>query len=228
MRHGVKFDMTPPIYGDTGSMSINDDVIPLNCDGEKRFLSMSKPTKDDLDLHDCYELSSALHTPAIHPSRRSKKTMHEDTPMIEWHRRLAMAPEDIVSKTLQHTTQHYLNVDCENRSNMHEHYQSLGVNPGGRFGAAGLLVDPSLPDGQAANLLHHFVVHPTWILSVKQENGLVNVPVGHWRAEFYTYAYIAMWFQLPEQSSSSKKQGLGLLRVALWQRDRQCEPLFWP
>jgi len=105
-------------------MSINDDVIPLNCDGEKRFLSMSKPTKDDLDLHDCYELSSALHTPAIHPSRRSKKTMHEDTPMIEWHRRLAMAPEDIVSKTLQHTTQHYLNVDCENRSNMHEHYQS--------------------------------------------------------------------------------------------------------
>jgi len=36
----------------------------------------------------------------------------------------------------------------------------LGVNPGGRIGAAGLLVEPSLPDGQAANLLHHFVVHP--------------------------------------------------------------------
>jgi len=29
-----------------------------------------------------------------------------------------------------------------------------------------------------------------WILSVKQENRLANIPVGHWRAEFYTYAYI--------------------------------------
>jgi len=35
-----------------------------------------------------------------------------------------MAPEDTVSKTVQHTTQHYLNVDCENCSNMQEHYQS--------------------------------------------------------------------------------------------------------
>jgi len=26
----------------------------------------------------------------------------------------------------------------------------LGINPGGILGAAGLLVDPSLPDGQAA------------------------------------------------------------------------------
>jgi len=31
----------------------------------------------------------------------------------------------------------------------------LGANPGGSLGAAGLLVDPSLPDGQAAKLLHH-------------------------------------------------------------------------
>jgi len=124
MRHGVKFDMTPPIYGGTGSMSINDDIMPLNFDGEKRFLSISKPTKDDYDLYDCYKLSSALHTPVIHPRHCSKKTMHEDIPMIEWSRRLAMAPEDIVSKTLQHTTQCYLNVDRENRSNMREHYQS--------------------------------------------------------------------------------------------------------
>jgi len=28
------------------------------------------------------------------------------------------------------------------------------------------------------------------MLFVKQENGLVNVPVGHWRAEFCTYAYV--------------------------------------
>mgnify|MGYP007080244222 CR=1 FL=1 len=31
----------------------------------------------------------------------------------------------------------------------------LGINPDPSLGAAGLLVDPSLPDGQAAKLLHH-------------------------------------------------------------------------
>jgi len=40
----------------------------------------------------------------------------------------------------------------------------LGVNPGGILGAAGLLVDPSLPDGQAAKALHPMVD----ILSTKQ------------------------------------------------------------
>ena len=148
-------------------MSINDDVIPLNYDGEKLFLSISKPTKDDLDLHDCYELSSALHTPAIHPRRRSKKTMHEDIPMIEWRRCLAMAPEDIVSKTLQHTTQCYLNVDCENRSNMREHYQS-------RFPGLRL---PQQKEGVATD---------TYFPSVKTSRGhtcsqmLVGLTSDHW------------------------------------------------
>ena len=84
MRHGLKFDMTPPLYGGTGSMSINDDILPLNFDGEKLFLSISKPTKEDYELYDCYELSSALHTPTIHPHHHSKKTMNKNIPMIKW------------------------------------------------------------------------------------------------------------------------------------------------
>jgi len=66
------------------------------------------------------------------------------------------------------------------RVDNNEHLRS---NPGGRIGAAGLLVDPSLPDGQAANLLHHFVVCPLVDgLSIKQENGLDVPPSGHWWA----------------------------------------------
>jgi len=48
-----------------------------------------------------------------------------------------------------------------------------------------------LPGGQAANLLHHFVVCPLVDdLSVKQENGLDVPPHGHWRAEFHTHTHV--------------------------------------
>jgi len=48
----------------------------------------------------------------------------------------------------------------------------LGINPGGTLGAAGLLVDPSLPDGQAAKscIIAMAVMHPLMDgLSVEQE-----------------------------------------------------------
>ena len=42
--------------------------------------------------------------------------------MIEWRKRLGMAPEDVVSKTLNHTTQFYLNCPGENRDVPQIHY----------------------------------------------------------------------------------------------------------
>jgi len=48
----------------------------------------------------------------------------------------------------------------------------LGANPGGTLGAAGLLVDPSLPDGQAAKscIIAMAVMYPLMDgLSVEQE-----------------------------------------------------------
>jgi len=55
------------------------------------------------------------------------------------------------------------------------------------------------------------VVHPTWILSVKQENGLVNIPVGHWRAEFYTYTYTYELCEHYQNSIASKMRSQELL-----------------
>ena len=44
--------------------------------------------------------------------------------MIEWRKRLAMAPEDVVSKTFDATTQFYLNCPGESRDNSVWHYKS--------------------------------------------------------------------------------------------------------
>jgi len=58
----------------------------------------------------------------------------------------------------------------------------------------GCWFEPSLPDGQAAKLLHHFVVYPLVDgLSVEQKHGLDVPPSGHWWAGFYTYTYTQQW-----------------------------------
>ena len=44
--------------------------------------------------------------------------------MIEWRRRLAFAPEDIVRKTFQATTQMAMNVEAETRISGRRHYKS--------------------------------------------------------------------------------------------------------
>jgi len=56
--------------------------------------------------------------------RKNKKTTHEGISLAKWRRRLALAPADIVEKTLKNTTQHHMTVDCKNRTNMRQHYQS--------------------------------------------------------------------------------------------------------
>ena len=49
--------------------------------------------------------------------------------MIEWRRRLAMAPEDVIHKTFQATTQFHLNLEVENRMvpNMHMKARAPGL-----------------------------------------------------------------------------------------------------
>ena len=70
----------------------------------------------------------------------------------------------------------------------------------------GCWFEPSLPDGQAARLLHHFVVHPMVDgLSVEQKHGLDVPPFGHrWAVNIHTLATAALplqkdldWLLLP-------------------------------
>jgi len=117
----------------------------------------------------------------------------------------------------------------------------LGVNPGGSLEQLSCwltpacqtgklrnscttlpLVDPSLPDGQAAKLLHHFVVYPMVdVLSVEQKHGLGIPPSGHWWVEFPTCTYISFivncvkplacstWMKLTCAHRNESRIGLG-------------------
>ena len=123
MKHGVTVDLTPTRYGGTGKLKVDGQEFPFAFDGEKLYYKIEKPNEEDLDLLECFELTSPLPDDdfPVNPRRNKKKTTHEDTPIIEWRKRLAWAPEDIVIKTLEKTTQFYLGVGCDNRDNPRRH-----------------------------------------------------------------------------------------------------------
>lgn len=165
MKHGIKFDMTPGTLGGTGSMYMNDERFPMQYDGEKLYFSISKPTEKDIELYECYELSSPIPPSIVkprigHPRRERKATTWEDIPICEWRTRFANAPEHIVRKTLENTTQFYLNIDCENRTNMRQHYKSrfLGLRlPRQREGAATDTFFPSVKTSKGDTCSQLFV-----------------------------------------------------------------------
>ena len=65
MNHGTNFDLVPSCYttkdgtNDTQSFTIDGDSYPLEHDGRKVFVRMSKPTQEDYDNLIVYELTSS-------------------------------------------------------------------------------------------------------------------------------------------------------------------------
>ena len=82
-----------------------------------------------MDSYEHFELTLVLHQ--VSSRRNKKKILPSYIPMIEWRKRLAMAPEDVVSKTLEKTTQFYLNCPGKNRDVPQRHYKS--IFPGLRY-----------------------------------------------------------------------------------------------
>ena len=78
MPHGVTFDLTPTKHGGTGKMSIHDVDFPFQFDGEKAFYNISKPTQDDVDTLDCFELTSIIPPTINHIRRKHKQTTPTD------------------------------------------------------------------------------------------------------------------------------------------------------
>ena len=123
MRHGVCFDMVPDVFGGTGSMTVDDEEIPFEYDHEKLFLQMRKPTKQDIDTLESFELT-APYSEGLFPRRRKQKLRPEDIPIEEWRKRLGYAPEEVVRQTLANTTQYYLTVECKERDTPRQHFKS--------------------------------------------------------------------------------------------------------
>ena len=120
MEHGIKIDMVPTKYGGLGEMTVDGDFIPFDFDNEKLFIKIQKPTQEEMDVYDWYELTS----PVVHPRRKHDKLVASDIPIQEWRKRLAWQPQDVVDKTLINTTQHYLRVECESRNDPRGHIKT--------------------------------------------------------------------------------------------------------
>ena len=56
--------------------------------------------------------------------KKEHKKYPGDVSMENWRRRLAMAPEDVVRRTFESTTQMAMNVEAENRTSGRRHYRS--------------------------------------------------------------------------------------------------------
>ena len=123
MKHGVKFDMTPIKFGGKGGMYIEQEFFPFEFDDEKLFFNIQKPTKEDLDTYEWFELNSHIME-SNNMRRKHEKLVTEHIPIQEWRKRLGMQPENIVEKTLENTTQHYMRVECESRDDPRRHIRS--------------------------------------------------------------------------------------------------------
>ena len=131
MRHGIKVDLTPTSFGGEGGLQIEDQFLPFEFDQEKLFFKISKPTQDDLDSLEWFELTSPYPILNETSRRNKKKILPENIPIDEWRKRLAMLPEDVVRKTIDATTQFYLETESENRQDPRRHLKSR--TPGLRY-----------------------------------------------------------------------------------------------
>ena len=89
-------------------------------------VSTSKPTKEELDACKTHELNSPM-SEICSRKRRIKETdwesKYKQIPMTELRKRLAYVPEESIHKTIDNTTQYYLDVKEENQANPQQHFR---------------------------------------------------------------------------------------------------------
>ena len=123
--HGVTVNGIHPKNTKCG-LTVDNTYMEFDHDDESIFFSISKPTKEEIDTYEIYELNSPLPTIKSR-KRRVKETEWESQfkqiPMGELRKRLAYIPEESINKTLANTTQYYLQVTEENQSNPQQHFR---------------------------------------------------------------------------------------------------------
>ena len=128
MEYGMQVDLTPKFYpnveGKNGTQSLIIDRIsyPLEFDGIKVHVRISKPTQEDYDTLPTIEMTASypfnLEIDSLHKPRRlnnkniriTQRRMNKISeltgmPMQEWKKQLARAPDDVIDKTMGCTTQ---------------------------------------------------------------------------------------------------------------------------
>ena len=116
-------------------MIVDEKEFPLNYDGRKMFLRIRRPSMEELKTLEIYEITSpndfvTSTNPLenIEVNRRNTTTKYKQYPgglsMEEWRKRLAMAPEDVIRKTFEATTQLSMSIETDNRLVPRQHYKS--------------------------------------------------------------------------------------------------------
>lgn len=138
MDHGVNFDLTPLGHqddqGNNGRqiMKVEDREIPLEYDGRKMYVNIRKPTNEELETLEVLEMTSPdPYDPTGNMENkvaRNKNSKTKECPggwnIQKWQDNLGLAPEDVIRKTFDATTQLAMNVEIENRSIGRKHYKS--------------------------------------------------------------------------------------------------------
>ena len=82
MRHGIKVDLTPPQHGGKCGMLYDEDFLPFQYDEEKLYVNITKPTDDDLDQLEWFELNNPYPFLNKTVRRRKKKVLPGDIPKM--------------------------------------------------------------------------------------------------------------------------------------------------
>ena len=115
-------------------ISIKDIHVPFDHDDEKLYIHIRKPTTEELELYSVIELNSSLPTSTamIYSHRKRSTDFNNRGDVNEWRKRLGMLPEEIIDKTLDATTQYYIELADDNRSSAKQHFKKrfkgLGIN----------------------------------------------------------------------------------------------------
>ena len=125
--HGIKIEGIHPNDPKCG-ITVDGKFLKFDWDDDTIFFSISKPTEEELDHYDIYELNSPLPLAEMTSRKRRVPTPKWESgfhsiPMSELRKRFAYVPDEIITKTLQNTTQFYIDVMEENQSNPQKHFR---------------------------------------------------------------------------------------------------------
>ena len=124
MAHGITVDLVPEKYGGKSGMIVDETFLPFEYDDEKLFIKIEKPSKQDFDHYEMFELTSPYPEIRNEVRRSRKRKLPEDIPMHEWRKRLAMTPENVIQQTFNNTTQFYVSLESEDRMDPRRHIKS--------------------------------------------------------------------------------------------------------
>ena len=134
MAHDCKFNLIPIGHSDANhtsgdpKMIVDENEINFQFDGRKLFQTTRKPTLEELDSLPIVEVIAHVpHEPTKSTFETHRKMVSKALIKVkieEWRKILAMAPKEVVLKTLAAITQLAINAESDNRSASRRHFKS--------------------------------------------------------------------------------------------------------